>query len=49
MHIRQMHNKSLSDENTLFEKKNIYELLKKIIFSWKIRSKILFFAPELKK
>lgn len=46
--IRQMHNKSLSDENTLFERKNIYELLKKIILSWKNKKQNLIFAPELK-
>ena len=44
--IKQIHNKSLSDENTLFEKKNIYELINKIIFNWKIKNKNINFISE---
>nr|BFD32480.1 ATP-binding protein [Pigmentibacter ruber] len=45
--IKQIHSKSLSDEKTLFEKKNIYELISKIIFSWKNKDyNIIFIADK---
>ncbi|WGL59567.1 HAMP domain-containing sensor histidine kinase [Pigmentibacter sp. JX0631] len=44
--IKQIHSKSLSDEKTFFEKKNIYELISKIIFSWKSKNNNIIFISE---
>lgn len=39
--IKQMHNRTLSDNETYFEQKNIADLVNKIIFSWGTKNRVV--------